>query len=134
MVRFFTDYLSKFATSLVFKISLVFFLGVGFVPVQKTVKVMVTDNITGKLFIARWHSDLNMKYDSVNNDWVMTTGGKAGELKLRAKDSWSLNYGDHGSYGSLVCEGANSAIAAERKYGKRLNLNTPFYTYKTTKK
>ena len=53
MVRFFTDYLSKFATSLVFKISLVFFLGVGFVPVQKTVKEMVTDNITGKLFIAR---------------------------------------------------------------------------------
>ncbi len=81
-----------------------------------------------------WDSDQNMTFDAAKSEWVITTGLKAGEIKFRANDAWGMNFGDNGANGSLEYDGANIAIAAEGNYEIRLNLSSPFYTYKITKK
>lgn len=134
MERFFTNYLRRLPISLVFQAIIILFLGVGFVSAQKAVRGNVTDKITGEPLIGGWDSDLNMAYDYAKDEWVITPGLKAEDLKFRANDAWGMNFGDNGANGSLKYDGANIAIAAEGNYEIWLNLSTPFYTYKITKK
>jgi hypothetical protein len=57
-----------------------------------------------------------------------TTGGQ--EVKFRANDAWTLNYGDTGADGSLEPDGGNIAVPTTGTYIVTLDLSNPrAYTY-----
>ena len=59
---------------------------------------------------------------------VALVGGQ--ELKFRANDAWTLNYGDDGANGVLEEGGANIAVAASGTYKITLDLSkSRAYTY-----
>jgi starch-binding outer membrane protein SusE/F len=72
-----------------------------------------------------WDSDLNMTPHS-NNTWTITTTLTAGDIKFRANDAWTFNYG--GSSGNLISGGDNITISTAGTYTITLDLSNGTYT------
>ncbi len=78
--------------------------------------------------------DMNLTYNTSTKKWeavlALTAGG---EIKFRANNRWTLNYGDNGADGSLEEGGANIAVATTGNYLVALDLSNPrAYTYTLT--
>lgn len=100
-----------------------------------TYELKAVDNLWGVIGSATpggWDSDTDMFLD-YNQENVWYINGLTltdGEIKFRANDAWSLNYGDDGADGSLEASGANIAVTAGT-YDIVLNLSdesNPIYT------
>ncbi len=61
-----------------------------------------------------WSEDMDLFYNGSTQQWEVTTDLVAGELKFRANNEWTLNYG--GSDGTLVSGGDNIAIGSDGNY------------------
>ncbi len=90
--------------------------------------------LIGSSTAAGWDSDQDMSYDAATGIWKITAALTAGEMKFRANDAWTINFGDNGANLSLEYDGANIAITEAGNYEVQLILNSPLYTYKVTKK
>jgi starch-binding outer membrane protein SusE/F len=80
-----------------------------------------------------WNSDQNMTYDPVTRLWSITLNLTAGEIKFRANDDWTINFGDNNNDGKPEFGGSNIAIATAGNYTINLDLETGgnwFYTVK----
>ena len=90
--------------------------------------------IIGSATPTGWDADTNMTYDPATKKWSIVidlVGGQ--ELKFRANDAWTINFGDSGADGSLEQDGSNIAVAASGTYTVVLDLSTPReYTYSVT--
>jgi hypothetical protein len=82
-----------------------------------------------------WGASTPMTFDKATNLWTITVALVGGqELKFRANDSWSINYGDDGANGVLELDGANIAIAESGTYLVTLDLSkSRAYTYSIVK-
>ncbi|HAH35899.1 MAG TPA: DUF5116 domain-containing protein, partial [Algoriphagus sp.] len=79
-----------------------------------------------------WDSETKMQFDRENNVLKITADLKKGEMKFRANQSWSHNYG--GANGELTADGANIQVAEAGKYTVTLNFTEPgAVTYTLTK-
>lgn len=78
--------------------------------------------------------DVDLTYNTATKKWeVITTLTGGQELKFRANNAWTLNYGDDGADGSLNEGGANIVIATTGSYLIELDLSNPReYTYTLT--
>ncbi|AWM13122.1 hypothetical protein DI487_04035 [Flavobacterium sediminis] len=78
--------------------------------------------------------DVDLTYNTATKKWeVITTLTGGQELKFRANNAWTLNYGDDGADGSLNEGGANITIATTGSYLIELDLSNPReYTYTLT--
>ncbi len=78
--------------------------------------------------------DVDMTYNPSTKKWeVITTLTGGQEIKFRANNAWSLNYGDDGTDGSLNEGGANIPVATTGSYLVELDLSNPrAYTYTLT--
>jgi hypothetical protein len=76
-----------------------------------------------------------MTFDKATNLWTITVALVGGqEIKFRANDAWTLNYGDDGANGVLDEGGANIAIAESGTYLVTLDLSkSRAYTYSIVK-
>lgn len=74
-----------------------------------------------------WSVDVNLNYNGQRKVWEITTDLKAGELKFRANNAWSLNYGSDDADGNLTSGGTNISIAADGTYLIRLDLENMTY-------
>ena len=80
-----------------------------------------------------WSSDQDMLYDAATATWTITLDLVVGQIKFRANDDWSWNYGDTGADGSLEIGGDNMIISTAGNYTVVLDLSTPrAYTYSVT--
>jgi hypothetical protein len=70
-----------------------------------------------------WNTDTDMSYNASTGTWSVTLNLTAGELKFRANDDWSINFGDNGNNGSLEYGGDNIPIASAGNYTVTLDLN-----------
>lgn len=80
-----------------------------------------------------WDTDTNMDYDAETRLLTITIDLVAGDIKFRANDGWTLNYGDNGANGTCEPDGANIAIGEAGNYTITLNLKGPVYRYKIKK-
>jgi len=76
-----------------------------------------------------WDVDQNMTYDPVLDVWTITTDLVAGDIKFRANDAWTINYGDPTGARKLVQDGANIPISADGNYTVTLDLSGAIYRY-----
>jgi len=76
-----------------------------------------------------WDSDQKMTFDPAAGTWSITLALVAGDLKFRANDAWTFNFGDNKTNMSLEYDGANIPIAAAGNYTVTLDLRGPIYTY-----
>ncbi len=74
-----------------------------------------------------WGSDTNMSIVPGTNQWTITTDLVDGQIKFRANDDWTLNYGDTGADGTLEEGGDNIAVTAGN-YTITIDLSTLTYT------
>jgi len=74
-----------------------------------------------------WSVDVNLNYNGQRKVWEITTDLKAGELKFRANNAWTLNYGldDDGNF--AIGGNKNIPIAADGTYLIRLDLENMTY-------
>lgn len=80
-----------------------------------------------------WNSDQNMVYSPALRKWVATIPLTAEEIKFRANDDWTLNYGDTGKDGKLEKGGDNIPVATAGTYSVMLDLSEPLkYKYSLT--
>lgn len=95
-----------------------------------TYTTLLTDwGVIGDATADGWNSDQNMTYNPATGMWEATLELSTGEIKFRANDDWTLNYGDNGADGILEEGGANIAISEAGKYKISLKLGAPDYTY-----
>jgi len=96
-----------------------------------TYTLLKTDwGIIGSATAGGWDSDQDMTFDVATGLWTAVidlTGGA--EMKFRANDDWTLNYGDNGPDGILNLDGSNIAIANSGSYVVTMKLGVPDYTY-----
>lgn len=76
-----------------------------------------------------WDADTDMTYNAEENAWTLSVNLVAGEIKFRANDDWSINYGDNAGDALLQQDGSNIAIANDGFYEIKLFLDKPDYTY-----
>lgn len=90
--------------------------------------------IIGSATPTSWGSDTDMTYNSTTKKWsivINLVGGQ--EIKFRANDAWTLNYGDNGADTSLEEGGSNIAVPSNGNYLVELDLSNPrAYTYTLT--
>jgi hypothetical protein len=70
-----------------------------------------------------WNTDTDMTYNAATGTWSVTLNLTAAELKFRANDDWSINFGDDGNNGSLEYGGANIRVPSAGNYTVTLDLN-----------
>ncbi|MDI3527544.1 MAG: starch-binding outer membrane protein SusE/F [Tenuifilum sp.] len=75
--------------------------------------------IIGSATADGWNSDQNMSWDNVNGVFTATLDLVVGEIKFRANDDWSINFG--GPINALEPGGANIAISEAGNYTITLN-------------
>lgn len=90
--------------------------------------------LIGSATTGGWDSDQDMTFNATTGIWTITATLSPGEMKFRANDAWTINFGDNGANLSLEYDGANIAISEAGNYEVQLILNSPLYTYKVTKK
>ncbi len=80
------------------------------------------------------NQDHDLTYDQDTKVWSITLDLTSGEIKFRANDSWSFNYGnDDDGDGSLNEGGSNIAVETGGTYVITLDLSNPrAYTYSLT--
>jgi hypothetical protein len=94
--------------------------------------------VTGSATPAGWPDngvqDYDMTYDPATKLWTTTLNLSAGELKFRANDAWTINYGDAGGDGILdFNDGTNIQVPTAGNYLITLDLSHPrAYTYTLT--
>ncbi len=77
-----------------------------------------------------WSVDQNMTYSSVTGTWLITLALQSGDIKFRANDAWTFNYGDTDADGSLEPGGDNIPVTNAGDYTVTLDLSHPNnYTY-----
>lgn len=78
--------------------------------------------------------DHDMTYNQTTKKWEIILALSGGnEIKFRANDDWSLNYGDTGADGMLNEGGDNIAVPSSGNYLIELDLSNPrAYTYTLT--
>jgi starch-binding outer membrane protein SusE/F len=76
--------------------------------------------IIGSATADGWNSDQNMTWDATNKVLTATLALVVGEIKFRANDDWTLNYG--GELSALSQGGANIPITAAGTYTITLDL------------
>jgi hypothetical protein len=102
--------------------------------VEKTYSWTKTDwGIIGPAQPGGWNTDTNMTYDVATDLWKATLDLTAGEMKFRANDAWTLNYGDNGADRKLEENGANIAVPSAGNYTVTLDLSGSVYKYKLVK-
>ena len=100
-----------------------------------------TWSLIGSFPASGWSNDVDMIYNSSDNDWTGTiTIVDGDQFKFRANHDWGLNYGDDDGTGKLVLNGGNIGDAGKNfslsagTYAVTLYLNNAgFYTYKFVK-
>lgn len=80
--------------------------------------------------ISGWSSDVNMFYNGQRKMWEITADFIVGDVKFRANNDWTLNYGDNGADGSLEAGGANIALSTAGNYTIRFDPVKLTYTVK----
>jgi hypothetical protein len=101
---------------------------------EKTYSWMKTTwGIIGPGQAGGWDSDSNLTYDVVTDLWTATLNLTAGEIKFRANDAWTLNYGDDGGDRKLEENGANIAVPSAGNYTVTLDLSGAIYKYRLVK-
>ncbi len=71
--------------------------------------------IIGDATAGGWDSDQNMTWDAANQVFTATIDLGAGEMKFRANDAWTINYGGT-DLNALVAGGVNIAISTAGNY------------------
>jgi starch-binding outer membrane protein SusE/F len=108
----------------------------------KTHSYLRTDwGLIGSATPGGWDSDQNLTYDETTKVWTITLDLVVGEIKFRANDAWTLNYGDGfkdaappvAPNGILDEGGDNIAIATAGNYTITLDLSKPVYRYHVAK-
>ncbi|HVX26686.1 MAG TPA: SusE domain-containing protein [Parafilimonas sp.] len=91
--------------------------------------------VIGSFAGSGWGTDVDMTYNSGDNDWTATiTIADGDQFKFRANHDWGLNYGDKNADGTLEVNGDNLAGYAAGTYNVTLYLdNAGYYTYKVVK-
>jgi len=85
--------------------------------------------VIGNATSGGWDSDQKMTFDATAGTWSITLDLVAGDLKFRANDAWTINFGDNKTNLSLEYDGANIPIATNGHYTVTLDLRGPIYTY-----
>jgi len=81
-----------------------------------------------------WDSDTDMTYDPSTKTLRITIDLLADEMKFRANDAWTANFGDNDADGSLEQDGANIVVPSAGNYTVTLDLSNPRdYTYSLVK-
>ena len=80
-----------------------------------------------------WDSDTDMTFDKTNLNLTITLDLVAGELKFRANDDWTLNYGKSDKDGIIGGNNDNIPVAEDGNYTVVLDLSQAIYTYSITK-
>ncbi len=113
--------------------------GPGYIKVEADLNALtstftLTDwGLIGSATAGGWDSDENMTYDPVSDTWSLTTDLVAGDIKFRANDDWTINYGDDLGNGKLSQDGANIPVAEAGNYTITLDLSNAIYTYTVVK-
>lgn len=95
-----------------------------------TYSLLKTDwGLIGDATPGGWDTDTDLTYNAVDGVWELIVDLKAGSIKFRANDGWTLNYGDNGMDGILEQDGSNIAITEPGQYEIKLKLGYPDYTY-----
>jgi len=89
--------------------------------------------IIGPAQAGGWDSDTDLIYDPVTDTWTVTLNLTASEMKFRADNAWTLNYGDDGADRKLEVNGANIAVPTAGNYTVTLDLSGAVYKYKMVK-
>ncbi|HAZ25338.1 MAG TPA: DUF5116 domain-containing protein [Algoriphagus sp.] len=109
-----------------------FFMKVDLAAKTYTLSEPLYWGIIGDATAGGWDSETKMQFDRENNVLKITADLKKGEMKFRANQSWSHNYG--GANGELTADGANIQVAEAGKYTVTLNFTEPgAVTYTLTK-
>jgi hypothetical protein len=77
-----------------------------------------------------WSKSVPMFYNGQRKLWEITVGLHAGDLKFRANDAWTLNYGSNANDGTLQSGGSNIPIATAGNYLIRFDPVKLTYTVK----
>jgi len=77
-----------------------------------------------------WSKDVDMFYNGQRKMWEMTADFHAGEIKFRANDGWTLNYGSNANDGNLQAGGSNIPLATAGNYTIRFDPVKMTYTVK----
>ncbi len=80
-----------------------------------------------------WSVDVDMTYNTLDGVWTITLDLVAGDIKFRANDAWSLDYGSDNANGICDQGGANIPIATDGNYTITLDLRGPLYRYTIVK-
>ena len=102
--------------------------------IEKTYSWLKTEwGIIGPAQPGGWDNDSNMTYSVATGLWTTTLDLVAGDMKFRANDAWTINYGDTGADRKLDFEGANIPVAVAGNYSVTLDLRGPIYRYSIVK-
>lgn len=101
-----------------------------------TYSLVKTDwGIIGDATPGGWDNSTPMTFDKTTNVWTITAtlvGGK--EMKFRANNAWTINFGDDGNNGVLEEGAANIPVPASGTYKITLDLSkSRAYTYTLVK-
>lgn len=80
-----------------------------------------------------WSVDVDMTYNTMEGVWTITLDLVTGDIKFRANDAWSLDYGSDNANGICDQGGANIPIATDGNYTITLDLRGPLYRYTIVK-
>lgn len=76
-----------------------------------------------------WSTDHDMTYNKETKVWTITMDLSAADIKFRANDAWTLNYGDNGGDGFLELGGANIPVSSAGNYTITMDLSGYYRTY-----
>lgn len=87
----------------------------------------------GIIGTATSNSNKSMTYDITTKTLKVTTDLAAGNFKIVASGTTTINYGDNDGYGKLSVDGSDITIAQAGNYTITANFNKAVYTYTITK-
>ncbi len=85
--------------------------------------------VIGDATSSGWDSDTDMSWNAEEEAMEVFLDLKAGEIKFRANNDWTINLGDNAGDGILSQDGANTTITKSGAYQILLYLDKPDYTY-----
>ena len=77
-----------------------------------------------------WSKSVQMFYNGQRKVWEITADFHAGDIKFRANDAWTLNYGSNANDGTLQAGGNNIPLATAGNYTIRFDPVKLTYTVK----
>ncbi len=88
--------------------------------------------IVGDATPGGWDSDTVMEYNHDEQLWTITADLVEGEMKFRANNDWSFNYGDDGGNLQVDWDGDNIPVETAGNYTISLNLKSIPFSYEMT--